>query len=565
MATFNMSGDAGVFVKTNPYEQRKKAYYEYGLNKVLGDFVGSVQQNTATFNKIKTVQTMAPSPLAPQQPSPFTLGTPAPSGQTLTSPSVTPKVAAPSPYAPPVSQPLTTKAPPSANPVGQSNAYVEAVNNPAMNSMGQTAVPGKTPTNTAGGLNSGGITPVQKTNAIVTQPQAQTPQQSVNFTPDQTTNAAGQVYKEWNQGTNNWDVKNADGSPIDQVTFQQMGLNIDHINTKEVTSAHEAEYKAIEEATGGTTTAFDINAAIDNNSDVILARENANRAKEQADAALQRNLDTLALDNEYDIADAKQKAVDLKAKLLADLERRGLALSGFKDTGLSSISAEEQAEIDKTKNITTLKSMNEQAETLAKKENIELDLATIIVRAANTEYKRMRDEEKARQQAIDDFLKSQGLVVNPLTGEVLTTASERRAIESAQRADERFQMSQDAAARADAQFAMTQARFEAFLNDQADKGMPTISDVIPKPQQAALIANGISKDLYSSLTWNLANGMPLNGSGGIREQMIAQYGQAEANRILDYFDKTVGISKIESGSIFQPKTGVVAIPSWITQ
>ena len=48
------------------------------------------------------------------------------------------------------------------------------------------------------------------------------------FTPAQTTNANNTVYKDA-QGN----VFKADGTPIDQATFQKMGLNISHINTKQ--------------------------------------------------------------------------------------------------------------------------------------------------------------------------------------------------------------------------------------------------------------------------------------------------------------------------------------------
>ena len=48
------------------------------------------------------------------------------------------------------------------------------------------------------------------------------------FTPAQSTNANNTVYKDL-QGN----VFKADGTPIDQATFQKMGLNISHINTKE--------------------------------------------------------------------------------------------------------------------------------------------------------------------------------------------------------------------------------------------------------------------------------------------------------------------------------------------
>lgn len=522
MARFNMEGDVGVFVKTNPYEERRKAYYEYGLNKVLGDFVGSVQQNTATYNKIKTIQTTAPSPLAPSPLNP-TQTNPLASAINYKQPST------PSPYIAyqsPFSQPLTPKAPPSSNPIGQSNAYVEAINNPSLGATsGGAAVPGKTPTNTGGGLNTGGIAPKVPAQAPAVNPEA-APSASLSLD----------------------ELVKRSGVPLSE--FESKGIQLTESQKGEY-DERMAELKTIEEATGGTTSAFDINAAIDNNPEVIMAREKADRTKAQADSALQRALDALALDEQYDIISAKEKAMELKNQLLANLERRGLALSGFRTGGESSIASGEEAAINKVKTVTTLKSMNEEAQALAKKENIDLGLAEVIVRAANTEYKRMQDEAKARQNAIDDFLKSQGLIVNPVTGEILTTASERRAIEAAQRAEERFQMSQDAAARADAQFQMTQARFDAFLKNQAEQDNPQISDVITSKQEFALQAAGIAKPVYGAILFNLTGGVPLNGEGGVREEMVSKYGWTEANRILDTFDKVVNISSIESGSIFQ--------------
>lgn len=56
--------------------------------------------------------------------------------------------------------------------------------------------------------------------------------EAIQYTPSQTTNSNNQVYKEWNNKTNSWDVFNADGSPMDLATFQSKGLNIDHINTQ---------------------------------------------------------------------------------------------------------------------------------------------------------------------------------------------------------------------------------------------------------------------------------------------------------------------------------------------
>ena len=68
--------------------------------------------------------------------------------------------------------------------------------------------------------------------ANATNATAQTPAQAVNYTVPQSTNANNGVYKTWN-GTN-WDVFDTKGNSIDQATFQQKGLNIDHINTRDV-------------------------------------------------------------------------------------------------------------------------------------------------------------------------------------------------------------------------------------------------------------------------------------------------------------------------------------------
>lgn len=66
-------------------------------------------------------------------------------------------------------------------------------------------------------------------------PTAQTTQApTVSYTPPQFTNNNNTVYKEWNEKTGTWDVFDAAGKAIDLVTFKNMGLNIDHINTKDV-------------------------------------------------------------------------------------------------------------------------------------------------------------------------------------------------------------------------------------------------------------------------------------------------------------------------------------------
>ena len=69
------------------------------------------------------------------------------------------------------------------------------------------------------------------------------------FTPAQTTNANNTVYKDA-QGN----VFKADGTPIDQATFQKMGLNISHINTKQALDSRTPGKKEAEKNLGDGAT-----------------------------------------------------------------------------------------------------------------------------------------------------------------------------------------------------------------------------------------------------------------------------------------------------------------------
>lgn len=70
MAIFSLPGDVGTYVRTIPFDQRRKQYNQYGMNNVLGDFTGSVQQNQSLYNKVQKAQVQPPVAPAPITPAP---------------------------------------------------------------------------------------------------------------------------------------------------------------------------------------------------------------------------------------------------------------------------------------------------------------------------------------------------------------------------------------------------------------------------------------------------------------------------------------------------------------
>lgn len=105
------------------------------------------------------------------------------------------------------------------------------------------------------------------------------------------------------------------------------------------------------------------------------------------------------------------------------------------------------------------------AEQVAKELNVDIDLAKIISKGIEDEVADVRKAEDKQAKAEADFLKSQGLVRNPVTGEIVPDVSELRAEASADRAAA-------AAERAERSLALSEARFER----EEDRRQAAISD-----------------------------------------------------------------------------------------
>lgn len=221
----------------------------------------------------------------------------------------------------------------------------------------------------------------------------------------------------------------------------------------------------LQEALGGTMNASDILSAAENSSDVIMARSRAETLRTRNDEALQRTLAKLGYKAGIDSADIEAKAMQLKDQLFSQLERSGLFQSGFKDKGVEGIEGFRKSGLEKVKQGLSMAEIEEQARALADREDIDYTLAKTIVQAADAEFKARMKEYEARQNAFNDFLKSQGLAMNPLTGEIFGTAAEKRAQEAQLRADAQLQLAMNRDLRADEQLKISQQRLE--LAEQA--------------------------------------------------------------------------------------------------
>lgn len=127
------------------------------------------------------------------------------------------------------------------------------------------------------------------------------------------------------------------------------------------------------------------------------------------------------------------------------------------------------------------------AEQVAKELNIDMDLAKIITKGIEDEVAdtRKAEEKKAKEEA--DFLKSQGLVRDPSTGEVVPSIAEKRAAEREERAEASSERAAAAAERAERSLALSEARYlrdeerrELALNDDVQSifdGIIGIADV----------------------------------------------------------------------------------------
>lgn len=318
----------------------------------------------------------------------------------------------------------------------------------------------------------------------------------------------------------------------------------------------------LQEMLGGTINAGDILSAAEQSSDVIMARSRAETLRTRNDEALQRTLAKLGYKAGVDSAEIEAKAQQLKDELFASLEKRGLFQSGFKGKGEAGIKSFKESGLEKIKQGLSMAEIEEQARALAEREDIDYTLAKTIVQAADAEFKARLKEQESRQDALNDFLKSQGLAMNPLTGEIFGTAAERRAQEAQLRADAQLQLAMNRDLRADEQLKISQQRLE--LSEQANQRAqerfeatmaklssslgPTSSSskILTTTQFARLEAAGIPKDQAYDLTTAILSGASL-------EQIRQSLREDNLNpALLDTYDRVVGIESL----INFRKTGV---------
>lgn len=310
----------------------------------------------------------------------------------------------------------------------------------------------------------------------------------------------------------------------------------------------------LQEALGGTMNASDILSAAENSSDVIMARSRAETLRTRNDEALQRTLAKLGYKAGIDSAEIEAKAMQLKDQLFSQLERSGLFQSGFKDKGVEGIEGFRKSGLEKVKQGLSMAEIEEQARALADREDIDYTLAKTIVQAADAEFKARMKEYEARQDAFNDFLKSQGLAMNPLTGEIFGTAAEKRAQEAQLRADAQLQLAMNRDLRADEQLKISQQRlelseqsnqraqerFEATMNKLSSSlgGSTSGSKILTSTQFARLEAAGIPKDQAYDLTTAILSGATL-------EQIRQSLREDNLNpQLLDTYDRVVGIASL---------------------
>jgi hypothetical protein len=465
MATFNLPGDLGTYVRTTPFDSRKKLYTQNGLNNVLGDFVGSVQQNQALYNKVNA----APKPAPSATPSPNIIG-----GQYVqaTNPPiapVTPKTINPAsgagnilPGIPPA--PKVPVAPPApAQPL-----YEQFAGSPDIfdisTGKAMTYEEAQAKGNVFGtkqkGYGGGGLSEFVK----------------INTTPRA-------------------DVKSED-------QFKQYG-GVDL----------GGKAKQIEDASGGTAAAGDIMAAVEQDPDVILAREESKRKKDQGASALERAIGRLNLKAEYDKAALKSKSEGILERLYSSLEKRGLAGSSFFQ-GQPERAIKESTKLGESKIDTflSLDTLDATAKQLAATENIDISLAKTITRAAQAEVKARIAAQQKEDAAINTFLGKMGLTKNPLTGEIIETAAETRA----------------------------RTRFEERGKTKktvitTPSGTP-ITKLLSASQITGLTNAGVDEGLAASITEDILGGVTLEE---IR-QTLRSHGIDP--KVLDTYDKIVSIA-----------------------
>lgn len=101
-----------------------------------------------------------------------------------------------------------------------------------------------------------------------------TPPAPLTVTPAQPTNANNGVYKDANNN-----VFKADGTPVDQATFQSMGLNIDHINLK---GADVPKYGSTQESKSAIQKAYDeLSTQLDGITQQIISSKNPSEEEKQ--------------------------------------------------------------------------------------------------------------------------------------------------------------------------------------------------------------------------------------------------------------------------------------------
>lgn len=467
MATFNLPGDLGTFVRSNPFDTRRKQYVQSGLNNVLGDFVGSVQQNQALYNKLSQAPKPTATPLpvvnnsylqAPTSPTPAAPVTP----KTLNPASPTGNVAPGVPPAPKL------PAPPSAPAAPAQPLYEQYAGSPDVFDI--------------------------STGKALTYEEAQ---------------AKGNVFGTAQKGYGGGGLSEL--VRLNPATRPGVSAETDFAKYGGVDIGGQA--KQVEDATGGTTSAADIMSAVEQDPEVILAREEADRKKAQGQSALDRAIGRLNLKAEYDKADLKVKMNAALQTLYSNLERRGLAGSNyFQGRPEQAIRESQKYGEQKIGDFLSSSQMEATAKQLASNENIDISLARIITRAASAELKSRISAQQKEQAALDSFLGKMGLVRNPLTGEIIKTAAETRA--------------------------------EVRFNERSPKKKTTtvttptgtpITKLLNASQITGLENAGIDQGLAASITEDILGGVTLEE---IR-QTLRSHGQDP--KILDTFDKIVSI------------------------
>lgn len=522
---FNLPGPVGNYVRATSFEERAREYLKNGLGKMLGPFVGSPRQNQALL-KTKQLPHLATGGVV-TSPTVAVIGEKGPEAVVpLTAPQATP-TAPPTPAVPATSPPPAVgtldggqdksgygSAVPPANPVltpGSAPAQPLNVDTSIVDYLKSTGKPSDFASRTAlaqqYGVNNYTGTAEQNIGLLKTLKAGQA-------TPvaDPQTPATPPV-------SDNQDTHIADQYAA--TTGSDLKTNAQDIASK----------------SGGTLDANDIISTVMQSPQVIAATDYHDRIVSSNNNVLTTQVQKLAGKEGISEQALTMKANVAKYRLGLAMERRGLVGSGIQQRGEQTTDMLTSLNIQRLRQGLTDSQQNLVARTLARNERIDISLAKTIVTAANAEFKARQKLADDKQKAVDTFLKSQGYVTNPSTGEIVKSAAETRSEASASRAEA-------SATRADANSKATQARADARLHmaeakfqDQKSKKTPQ-NTVLTKQQYARLESAGIPQGLAYSLTSDILSGTSLDQ---IRQDLV-QHNQDP--KLLDRYDGVVGIASL---------------------